>query len=193
MRWYCCTKPAQIPSGDKSLFFLLDALRRILCQVGLQNGPDGENSLVDTLMLCDSKMWKGRCVYERERGFIRLVQAYRKITTFKSFKLKTVFHYTVYIYIFPIRSKKCLPPAFHEQSTYGFEVQEAICYSVCKGKISSPSGYLLHYKQTWQADQFSWWFNKCLFLFFVILLNFVLKYTVFGNLDHLFLVQFNPE
>ncbi|KAM9476389.1 E3 ubiquitin-protein ligase UBR2 isoform 2-T2 [Clarias gariepinus] len=43
-----------------------DALRRILCQVGLQNGPDGENSLVDTLMLCDSKMWKGaRNVYHQ--------------------------------------------------------------------------------------------------------------------------------
>ncbi|XP_028846030.1 E3 ubiquitin-protein ligase UBR2 isoform X2 [Denticeps clupeoides] len=44
-----------------------DALRRILCQVGLQNGPEGENSsLVDTLMLCDSKMWKGaRNVYHQ--------------------------------------------------------------------------------------------------------------------------------
>ena len=38
----------------------VDALRRILCQVGLERGPEGENSsLVDTLMLCDSKMWKG--------------------------------------------------------------------------------------------------------------------------------------
>uniref|UniRef100_A0A6Q2XMY6 E3 ubiquitin-protein ligase n=1 Tax=Esox lucius TaxID=8010 RepID=A0A6Q2XMY6_ESOLU len=44
-----------------------DALRRILCQVGLENGPEGENSsLVDTLMLCDSKMWKGaRNVYHQ--------------------------------------------------------------------------------------------------------------------------------
>ncbi|XP_047668061.1 E3 ubiquitin-protein ligase UBR2 isoform X4 [Tachysurus fulvidraco] len=43
-----------------------DALRRILCQVGLQNGTDGENSLVDTLMLNDSKMWKGaRNVYHQ--------------------------------------------------------------------------------------------------------------------------------
>ncbi|XP_014057166.2 E3 ubiquitin-protein ligase UBR2 isoform X1 [Salmo salar] len=44
-----------------------DALRRILCQVGLERGPDGENSsLVDTLMLCDSKMWKGaRNVYHQ--------------------------------------------------------------------------------------------------------------------------------
>uniref|UniRef100_A0A8B9JLR2 E3 ubiquitin-protein ligase n=1 Tax=Astyanax mexicanus TaxID=7994 RepID=A0A8B9JLR2_ASTMX len=44
-----------------------DALRRILCQVGLQKGPEGENSsLVDTLMLCDSKMWKGaRNVYHQ--------------------------------------------------------------------------------------------------------------------------------
>uniref|UniRef100_A0A8C2H8R9 E3 ubiquitin-protein ligase n=1 Tax=Cyprinus carpio TaxID=7962 RepID=A0A8C2H8R9_CYPCA len=44
-----------------------DALRRILCQVGLQRGPEGENSsLVDTLMLCDSKMWKGaRNVYHQ--------------------------------------------------------------------------------------------------------------------------------
>ncbi|TSK42134.1 E3 ubiquitin-protein ligase UBR2 [Bagarius yarrelli] len=43
-----------------------DALRRILCQVGLQNGPVGENSLVDTLMLNDSKMWKGaRNVYHQ--------------------------------------------------------------------------------------------------------------------------------
>ncbi|XP_063047209.1 E3 ubiquitin-protein ligase UBR2 isoform X2 [Engraulis encrasicolus] len=43
-----------------------DALRRILCQVGLQKGPEGENSLVDTLMLYDSKMWKGaRNVYHQ--------------------------------------------------------------------------------------------------------------------------------
>ncbi|XP_072565835.1 E3 ubiquitin-protein ligase UBR2 isoform X4 [Paramormyrops kingsleyae] len=43
-----------------------DALRRILCQVGLEKGPLGENSLVDTLMLCDSKMWKGaRNVYHQ--------------------------------------------------------------------------------------------------------------------------------
>uniref|UniRef100_A0A8D1JNW4 E3 ubiquitin-protein ligase n=1 Tax=Sus scrofa TaxID=9823 RepID=A0A8D1JNW4_PIG len=40
-----------------------DGLRRILCQVGLQEGPDGENSsLVDRLMLNDSKLWKN---YER--------------------------------------------------------------------------------------------------------------------------------
>uniref|UniRef100_A0A7N4PAU8 E3 ubiquitin-protein ligase n=1 Tax=Sarcophilus harrisii TaxID=9305 RepID=A0A7N4PAU8_SARHA len=44
-----------------------DGLRRILCQVGLQEGPDGENSsLVDKLMLCDSKLWKGaRSVYHQ--------------------------------------------------------------------------------------------------------------------------------
>ncbi|KAM7385951.1 hypothetical protein PAMP_001990 [Pampus punctatissimus] len=37
-----------------------DGLRRILCQVGLQERPEGENSsLVDRLMLNDSKMWKG--------------------------------------------------------------------------------------------------------------------------------------
>lgn len=37
-----------------------DGLRRILCQVGLQEGPEGENSsLVDKLMLSDSKLWKG--------------------------------------------------------------------------------------------------------------------------------------
>uniref|UniRef100_A0A8D1WFV0 E3 ubiquitin-protein ligase n=1 Tax=Sus scrofa TaxID=9823 RepID=A0A8D1WFV0_PIG len=44
-----------------------DGLRRILCQVGLQEGPDGENSsLVDRLMLNDSKLWKGaRSVYHQ--------------------------------------------------------------------------------------------------------------------------------
>ncbi|XP_048858643.1 E3 ubiquitin-protein ligase UBR2 isoform X1 [Brienomyrus brachyistius] len=43
-----------------------DALRRILCQVGLEKGLLGESSLVDTLMLCDSKMWKGaRNVYHQ--------------------------------------------------------------------------------------------------------------------------------
>ncbi|XP_061601978.1 E3 ubiquitin-protein ligase UBR2 isoform X2 [Cololabis saira] len=43
-----------------------DGLRRILCQVGLQKG-EGENStLVDHLMLNDSKMWKGaRNVYHQ--------------------------------------------------------------------------------------------------------------------------------
>ncbi|OXB61981.1 hypothetical protein ASZ78_002626 [Callipepla squamata] len=44
-----------------------DGLRRVLCQVGLQEGPDGENSsLVDKLMLYDSKLWKGaRNVYHQ--------------------------------------------------------------------------------------------------------------------------------
>ncbi|XP_028676541.1 E3 ubiquitin-protein ligase UBR2 isoform X1 [Erpetoichthys calabaricus] len=44
-----------------------DGLRRILCQVWLQLGPEGENSsLVDKLMLCDSKLWKGaRNVYHQ--------------------------------------------------------------------------------------------------------------------------------
>ncbi|XP_038568291.1 E3 ubiquitin-protein ligase UBR2-like isoform X2 [Micropterus salmoides] len=44
-----------------------DGLRRILCQVGLQRGPEGENSsLVDQLMLNDSKMWKGaRNIYHQ--------------------------------------------------------------------------------------------------------------------------------
>ncbi|XP_046315700.1 E3 ubiquitin-protein ligase UBR2 isoform X3 [Marmota monax] len=44
-----------------------DGLRRILCQVGLQEGPYGENScLVDRLMLSDSKLWKGaRSVYHQ--------------------------------------------------------------------------------------------------------------------------------
>ncbi|TFK03038.1 L-lactate dehydrogenase B chain [Platysternon megacephalum] len=44
-----------------------DGLRRILCQVGLQEGPDGENSsLVDKLMLSDSKLWKGaRSMYHQ--------------------------------------------------------------------------------------------------------------------------------
>uniref|UniRef100_A0A4W3H8E2 E3 ubiquitin-protein ligase n=1 Tax=Callorhinchus milii TaxID=7868 RepID=A0A4W3H8E2_CALMI len=42
-------------------------LRRILCQVGLQQGPNEENSsLVDKLMLCDSKLWKGaRNIYHQ--------------------------------------------------------------------------------------------------------------------------------
>uniref|UniRef100_A0A3Q4AZ78 E3 ubiquitin-protein ligase n=1 Tax=Mola mola TaxID=94237 RepID=A0A3Q4AZ78_MOLML len=44
-----------------------DGLRRILCQVGLQKTPEGENSsLVDQLMLNDSKMWKGaRNIYHQ--------------------------------------------------------------------------------------------------------------------------------
>ncbi|XP_043917807.1 E3 ubiquitin-protein ligase UBR2 isoform X2 [Protopterus annectens] len=44
-----------------------DGLRRIVCQVGLQEGQEGENSsLVDTLMLNDSKLWKGaRNVYHQ--------------------------------------------------------------------------------------------------------------------------------
>ncbi|XP_041866018.1 E3 ubiquitin-protein ligase UBR2 isoform X2 [Melanotaenia boesemani] len=44
-----------------------DGLRRILCQVGLQKDPEGENSsFVDRLMLNDSKMWKGaRNIYHQ--------------------------------------------------------------------------------------------------------------------------------
>ncbi|XP_067901224.1 E3 ubiquitin-protein ligase UBR2 isoform X1 [Heterodontus francisci] len=42
-------------------------LRRILCEVGLQQRPDEDNSsLVDKLMLCDSKLWKGaRNIYHQ--------------------------------------------------------------------------------------------------------------------------------
>uniref|UniRef100_A0A8W4F7K2 E3 ubiquitin-protein ligase n=1 Tax=Sus scrofa TaxID=9823 RepID=A0A8W4F7K2_PIG len=44
-----------------------DGLRRILCQVGLQEGPDGENSsLVDRLMLNDSKLWKNYQQLQRD-------------------------------------------------------------------------------------------------------------------------------
>ncbi|XP_061522003.1 E3 ubiquitin-protein ligase UBR2 [Phycodurus eques] len=44
-----------------------DGLKRIICQVGLEEGPEGENSsLVDRLMLNDSKMWKGaRNIYHQ--------------------------------------------------------------------------------------------------------------------------------
>ncbi|XP_077410578.1 E3 ubiquitin-protein ligase UBR2 isoform X2 [Vanacampus margaritifer] len=44
-----------------------DGLKRVLCQVGLEEGPEGENSsLVDRLMLNDSKMWKGaRNIYHQ--------------------------------------------------------------------------------------------------------------------------------
>ncbi|XP_038154289.1 E3 ubiquitin-protein ligase UBR2 [Cyprinodon tularosa] len=44
-----------------------DGLKRILCQVALKKGPEGENSsLVDRLMLNDSKMWKGaRNIYHQ--------------------------------------------------------------------------------------------------------------------------------
>uniref|UniRef100_A0A8C2ZTZ7 E3 ubiquitin-protein ligase n=1 Tax=Cyclopterus lumpus TaxID=8103 RepID=A0A8C2ZTZ7_CYCLU len=44
-----------------------DGLRRVLCEVGLQRGPEGEySSLVDKLMLNDSKMWKGaRNIYHQ--------------------------------------------------------------------------------------------------------------------------------
>ncbi|XP_072366213.1 E3 ubiquitin-protein ligase UBR2 isoform X1 [Scyliorhinus torazame] len=42
-------------------------LRRILCEVGLQQRPDEEgSSLIDKLMLCDSKLWKGaRNIYHQ--------------------------------------------------------------------------------------------------------------------------------
>ncbi|XP_060129020.1 E3 ubiquitin-protein ligase UBR2 isoform X2 [Zootoca vivipara] len=43
-----------------------DGLRRILCQVGLQEVPGENSSLVDELMLSDSKLWKGaRSVYHQ--------------------------------------------------------------------------------------------------------------------------------
>ncbi|XP_075902159.1 E3 ubiquitin-protein ligase UBR2 isoform X1 [Nelusetta ayraudi] len=44
-----------------------DGLRRILCQVGLEAGPEGDDSsLVNRLMINDSKMWKGaRNIYHQ--------------------------------------------------------------------------------------------------------------------------------
>ncbi|XP_023182974.1 E3 ubiquitin-protein ligase UBR2 isoform X2 [Xiphophorus maculatus] len=73
-----------------------DGLRRVLCQVGLRPGPEGENSsLVDRLMLNDSKMWKGaRNIYHQllmnsllmDRKFkklfaIRFAKNYRRLQT----------------------------------------------------------------------------------------------------------------
>uniref|UniRef100_H3C3Y1 E3 ubiquitin-protein ligase n=1 Tax=Tetraodon nigroviridis TaxID=99883 RepID=H3C3Y1_TETNG len=43
-----------------------DGLRRILCQVGLQSGPQGGSSSLVDMMLNDSKMWKGaRNIYHQ--------------------------------------------------------------------------------------------------------------------------------
>lgn len=68
--WYVWTSLPTIPLCVSLLLHVvtvhcvLDGLRRILCQVGLQKGPEGENSsLVDRLMLNDSKMWKGNRTY----------------------------------------------------------------------------------------------------------------------------------
>ncbi|KAM4694775.1 LOW QUALITY PROTEIN: E3 ubiquitin-protein ligase UBR2 [Discoglossus pictus] len=59
-----------------------DGLRRILCQVGLQEGPDGENSsLVDKLMLCDSKLWKGarNCYHQLFMSSLLMDLKYKKL------------------------------------------------------------------------------------------------------------------
>ncbi len=71
------------------LLFLSDALRRILCQVGLQRGPEGENSsLVDTLMLCDSKMWKGewKSVLCADISSTEILQHWRNTAQWMSWK-----------------------------------------------------------------------------------------------------------
>ncbi|XP_031758769.1 E3 ubiquitin-protein ligase UBR2 isoform X2 [Xenopus tropicalis] len=57
-------------------------LRRILCQVGLQEGPEGENSsLVDRLMLCDSKLWKGarNCYHQLFMSSLLMDLKYKKL------------------------------------------------------------------------------------------------------------------
>uniref|UniRef100_A0A8C5PGM3 E3 ubiquitin-protein ligase n=1 Tax=Leptobrachium leishanense TaxID=445787 RepID=A0A8C5PGM3_9ANUR len=59
-----------------------DGLRRILCQVGLQEGPDGENSsLVDRLMLCDSMLWKGarNCYHQLFMSSLLMDLKYKKL------------------------------------------------------------------------------------------------------------------
>ncbi|XP_066451684.1 E3 ubiquitin-protein ligase UBR2 isoform X3 [Eleutherodactylus coqui] len=59
-----------------------DGLRRILCQVGLQEGPDGENSsLVDKLMLCDSILWKGarNCYHQLFMSSLLMDLKYKKL------------------------------------------------------------------------------------------------------------------
>ncbi|XP_063299948.1 E3 ubiquitin-protein ligase UBR2 isoform X2 [Pelobates fuscus] len=59
-----------------------DGLRRLLCQVGLQEGPDGENSsLVDKLMLCDSMMWKGarNCYHQLFMSSLLMDLKYKKL------------------------------------------------------------------------------------------------------------------
>ncbi|XP_075451842.1 E3 ubiquitin-protein ligase UBR2 isoform X1 [Ascaphus truei] len=59
-----------------------DGLRRILCQVGLQEGPDGENSsLVDKLMLSDSKLWKGarNCYHQLFMSSLLMDLKYKKL------------------------------------------------------------------------------------------------------------------
>lgn len=127
-------------------FHPVDALRRILCQVGLQNGPDGENSLVDTLMLCDSKMWKGAILYVWDNSI-------SKTTTLKSFQLKAVIFFVclgarnVYHQLFmssllmDLKYKKLFAIQFAKVSC---RVQVAIHCSVNK-----------HAQSDRQTDQFS--------------------------------------
>lgn len=61
--WDWLRPSPRIDAGPGIRFCVLtvvDGLRRILCEVGLQSGPQGvSSSLVDQLMLNDSKMWKG--------------------------------------------------------------------------------------------------------------------------------------
>nr|DBA27212.1 TPA: hypothetical protein GDO54_011378 [Pyxicephalus adspersus] len=59
-----------------------DGLRRILCQVGLQEGLHGDStSLVDRLMLCDSLLWKGarNCYHQLFMSSLLMDLKYKKL------------------------------------------------------------------------------------------------------------------
>lgn len=101
--------------------------------MGLQNGPDGENSLVDTLMLCDAKMWKGTI------GFICLVRLYYKIITLKSFTLKTVS---------PLGARNVYHQLFMSSLLMDLKYKKLFAIQFAKVRYLVPVAILLYYKQT---------------------------------------------
>lgn len=118
-----------------------DGLRRVLCQVGLQRGPEGENSsLVDQLMLNDSKMWKGDsdCDADSHHTFMTLIHGdQEQQKAWKATDLSVCL--SRYLSVSPglcpsaCRSEEHLPPAVDEQPPHGPQIQEDLCCTVCQG------------------------------------------------------------
>lgn len=116
--WKCCYQ--LLPLSN-----VLDGLRRILCQVGLQSGPQGGNSsLVDQLMLNDSKMWKGIHIHTQT------VSAFIKILVNDKFVIagaRNIYHQLLMnSFLMDLKYKKIFAVQFakvsHLSNTYIFNI-----------------------------------------------------------------------
>ena len=102
--------------------------------MGLQKTPEGENSsLVDQLMLNDSKMWKGGYIHTHTHTHTHTLYTVCALQWLSATKCRETSQHLLICLWFVCRSEEHLPSAIDEQPPHGPEVQEDLCCAVCQG------------------------------------------------------------